>query len=65
MQTNLWVPGKEHNMIGEAKFDPELIDHVSPAPRGRRSCGRNFSLATSSIHLRSPTRIYAPIIRER
>lgn len=25
-QTNLWVPGKEHNIIGEAKFDPELID---------------------------------------
>lgn len=26
MQTNLWVPGKEQNVIGEAKFDPELID---------------------------------------
>lgn len=26
MQTNLWVPGKEQNAIGEAKFDPELID---------------------------------------
>jgi len=26
MQTNLWVPGKEHNITGEAKFDPALID---------------------------------------
>ena len=26
MQTNLWVPGKEHNVIGEATFDPELIE---------------------------------------
>jgi len=26
MQTNLWVLGKEQNVIGEAKFDPELID---------------------------------------
>jgi LPS sulfotransferase NodH len=26
MQTNLWVPGKEQNVIGEAKFDPALID---------------------------------------
>jgi LPS sulfotransferase NodH len=26
MQTNLWVPGKEHNVTGEATFDPELID---------------------------------------
>ncbi len=25
-QTNLWVPGKEQNMIGQPKFDPELID---------------------------------------
>jgi LPS sulfotransferase NodH len=25
-QTNLWVPGKEQNMIGKPKFDPELID---------------------------------------
>ena len=27
MQTNLWIRGKEHVVIGEAKFDPELIDH--------------------------------------
>jgi LPS sulfotransferase NodH len=26
MQTNLWVPGKEHNVTGEAEFDPGLID---------------------------------------
>jgi LPS sulfotransferase NodH len=26
MQTNLWVPGKEHNVIAEATFDPELIE---------------------------------------
>jgi len=25
-QTNLWVPGKEHNITGKAKFDPQLID---------------------------------------
>lgn len=25
MQTNLWVPGKEHNITGQAEFDPELI----------------------------------------
>ena len=26
MQTNLWVPGKEHNVIGAPAFDPGLID---------------------------------------
>ncbi|MEO6969382.1 MAG: Stf0 family sulfotransferase [Chthoniobacterales bacterium] len=26
MQTNLWVPGKEHNVIGVPAFDPGLID---------------------------------------
>jgi LPS sulfotransferase NodH len=26
MQTNLWVPGKEHNVIGEPEFDCKLIE---------------------------------------
>ena len=43
MQTNLWVRGKEHVVIGEAKFDPELIDHCLAGARGRRSCGWSFS----------------------
>ena len=44
MQTNLWVPGKEQNAIGAAKFDPKLIDRcISGATRAEELWAQFFT----------------------